>query len=178
MKIYTKKGDNGTTGLIGGARVPKNNIRVEAYGTVDELNSFMGLLRFALRGENRQTVEQIQNVLFVIGSHLASIPGAKMQLPEITDKDVSLLEIEIDRLTSSLPELRSFILPGGSHNGSYAHIARCVCRRAERLAVAISETEPVEELILKYLNRLSDYLFTLARFLDNTEGEGDLEWKP
>lgn len=178
MKIYTKKGDNGTTGLIGGVRVPKNHIRVEAYGTIDELNSFLGILRGALKGENQITIERIQNVLFVIGSQLASAPGAKMQLPEITDRDVELLEHQIDIITSGLPELRNFILPGGSSNGSFAHISRCVCRRAERLAVAISETEHVDELILKYLNRLSDYLFTLARWIDNNEGSGDLEWKP
>lgn len=178
MKIYTKKGDDGTTALIGGVRVPKNHIRVEAYGTVDELNSFLGILRGSLKEQNKITIERIQNVLFVIGSHLASVPGSKMQLPEITAEDTNLLETEIDRLTADLPELRNFILPGGSNNGSFAHVARCVCRRAERWAVAISESEPVEAEIIQYLNRLSDYLFTLARHIDNTEGSGDLEWKP
>lgn len=179
MKIYTKKGDDGTTGLIGGVRVHKNHIRVEAYGTVDELNSHLGFLRSAFEGEDKNSIQRIQNMLFTIGSHLASVPNSKMQLPEIRNEEILFLESEIDRITGTLPELKHFVIPGGSALGSHAHVARCVCRRAERLSVAMQQHgEVVEEIIIQYLNRLSDYLFTLARYCDNTLGNGDLPWIP
>ena len=178
MKIYTRKGDDGKTALIGGDRVSKHHIRVESYGTVDELNSNLGFLRHGLEGLDKETIAHIQNRLFTMGSYLASASGSKMILPEIYAEDVQLLEDEIDRLTDSLPALKNFVLPGGSQLGSHAHVARCVCRRAERLAVHLAEHEEVEPLIIQYLNRLSDYLFALARFIDNASGNPEIIWEP
>lgn len=179
FKIYTKKGDDGTTGLIGGVRVPKHHLRVESYGTVDELNSHLGLIRASGGHEEvKLLLPQIQDRLFTIGSLLASAPGSKMAVPDLYESDIESLEQEIDRLTKPLPELRNFILPGGSVAGSEAHVARCVCRRAERLVVQLSEEEEVEALVVAYLNRLSDYLFTLARALDLSEGKEEIPWVP
>lgn len=178
MKIYTRKGDDGKTALIGGDRVSKHHIRVESYGTVDELNSNLGFLRHGLSGKDEETVAHIQNRLFMLGSYLASSSESKMILPEILPEDVKLLEDEIDRHTHTLPELKNFILPGGSNLGSHAHVARCVCRRAERLVVHLAEHEEIEKLIVQYLNRLSDYLFILARFIDHASGNPEIIWEP
>jgi cob(I)alamin adenosyltransferase len=179
FKIYTRKGDDGKTGLIGGDRVAKHHIRVESYGTVDELNSHIGLLRSFIVGtpEEHQLAE-IQDSLFVIGSHLASSPHSKMELPAFNEHIVAQMEQEIDRLTEQLPELRNFILPGATQQGAHCHIARCVCRRAERLCVHLSDIEELSEFIIQFLNRLSDYLFTLSRFLDQTHGGREIPWIP
>ena len=178
MKIYTKKGDNGTTQLIGGKRVPKNHERIEAYGTVDELNSYMGLLRDQNVGEEtHDLIITIQNKLFTIGALLANQDGTnKMKLPLLDEEDVTLLEKEIDKMNDSLPEMRSFILPGGHTTVSFCHIARCVCRRAERLTTQIGEDILQKEIILKYLNRLSDYLFVLSRYLTKNLDATEIPW--
>ena len=178
MKIYTKKGDNGTTQLIGGKRVPKNHERIEAYGTVDELNSYMGLLRDQSVGEEtHDLIITIQNKLFTIGALLANQDGTnKMKLPLLDEEDVTLLEKEIDQMNDSLPEMRSFILPGGHTTVSFCHIARCVCRRAERLTTQIGEDILQKEIILKYLNRLSDYLFVLSRYLTKNLDATEIPW--
>jgi cob(I)alamin adenosyltransferase len=180
MKIYTKTGDSGQTSLIGGTRVPKHHIRIEAYGTVDELNSWIGLLRDQhIDPQSISTLLEIQDRLFTIGSHLASDPGkGKMKLPEIKAEDIELLEKEIDRMTAVLPELKSFILPGGNTVVSYTHIARCVCRRSERLITHLDEEAPVNEKIVIYLNRLSDYLFTLSRFIGMNMKVMESPWNP
>jgi cob(I)alamin adenosyltransferase len=165
MKIYTKKGDNGTTGLIGGTRVLKNNIRIESYGTVDELNAYVGLIADLL--ENSQLINQlneIQDRLFTIGSILANdAEKSNMKIPSLTPEDILNLENWIDEFNNEIPEMRYFILPGGHQNISFCHIARCVCRRAERRVVELNQLEKVELNVLTYLNRLSDYLFILGR---------------
>src|SRR6185436_19174845 len=165
MKIYTKKGDTGTTQLIGGTRVPKHHVRIEAYGTIDELNSFIGLVRDYMQEESmKNLLKEIQDRLFTIGSSLASDPEkSKMKIPDLKESDVELLEKEIDKMNEVLPELKSFVLPGGHPANSICHIARCVCRRGERLVTALSENDFVEPLVIKYLNRLSDFLFVLSR---------------
>ncbi|MCX6351935.1 MAG: cob(I)yrinic acid a,c-diamide adenosyltransferase [Bacteroidetes bacterium] len=180
MKIYTKKGDKGKTSLIGGVRVSKASLRIEAYGTVDELNSFLGIVRDMYTEANaREIIYQIQNNLFTIGSHLAAHPEKnKMQLPDIKDAAVTSLEKEIDKMNEVLPALINFILPGGYIAASYCHVARCVCRRAERLTVELSETEKVEPIIIQYLNRLSDYLFVLSRKICFDAGGEEVIWKP
>ena len=182
MKIYTKKGDTGTTQLIGGTRVPKHHLRIEAYGTVDELNSYIGLIRDQqIAPHFKEILIEIQDRLFTIGSSLASDPEkSRMKIPDLNEEDVTMLEKEIDTMNETLPEMKSFILPGGHTTVSYCHIARCVCRRAERLANALSETASgaVEPLVLKYLNRLSDYLFVLARKLSADLHAGEIPWKP
>lgn len=179
MKIYTKKGDEGLTSLIGGDRVSKNHLRIEAYGTVDELNSFIGVVKDQLNSEtDRNLLKEIQDDLFVIGSHLASASNSKMKLPVIVEDDVLKLEQAIDQMNESLEELKSFVLPGGNPISSFCHVARCVCRRAERRVVEISQTENVDPLIIKYLNRLSDFLFVLARkILKDFHGE-EIKWAP
>ncbi|TKB95953.1 cob(I)yrinic acid a,c-diamide adenosyltransferase [Pedobacter cryophilus] len=175
MKIYTKTGDKGFTSLIGGTRVPKHHLRIESYGTVDELNSYIGLIRDqAIADEDKQTLKEIQDRLFTVGSTLASDPEkSKMKIPDLHEEDIELLEKEIDRMNVVLPELKHFILPGGNPIASYCHIARCVCRRAERIAVHLSEEEWVDDKVVIYLNRLSDYLFTLSRkvIFDNKNEE-------
>jgi cob(I)alamin adenosyltransferase len=180
MKIYTRKGDSGNTQLIGGTRVPKHHVRIEAYGTVDELNSWIGLVRDSLSNEQtKYLLKEIQDRLFTIGSLLASDPEAsRMKLPDLSEHDVEILEKEIDKMVEVLPELKTFVLPGGNAVNSMCHIARCVCRRSERLVVQLSESEKVEALILKYLNRLSDYLFVLARKISFDAGNEELPWKP
>lgn len=180
MKIYTRKGDKGETSLIGGVRVPKHHLRIEAYGTIDELNSWIGLLRDQkIDDHSIRLLVEIQETLFTIGSHLAADPQkSRMKLPELKEEEVSTLENEIDRMDQELPELSSFILPGGHPVVSYTHIARCICRRAERLVVHLSEGEPVEAVILAYLNRLSDYLFTLARFFARYFNAAETPWMP
>jgi len=181
FKIYTKTGDQGKTSLIGGTRVSKNHIRIESYGTVDELNSFIGLLADHLQDKhNKSILREIQDRLFTIGSSLASDPekNIKMKIPVLLDEDIAVLEREIDSMEEKLEPMKSFILPGGHVTVSTAHIARCVCRRAERNCVALQEIEPIELLILKYLNRLSDYLFVLARYSGHQLGAEEIPWKP
>ena len=179
FKIYTRKGDDGKTGLIGGDRVAKHHIRVESYGTVDELNSHIGLVRSFIMGSSEEEIlAQIQDSLFVVGSHLASSPHSKMELPAFDIEIVVRMEQEIDRLTALLPELRNFILPGATQQGAHCHVARCVCRRSERLCVHLSDIEELPEFIIQFLNRLSDYLFTLSRFLDQNFGGRAIAWIP
>lgn len=180
MKIYTKTGDSGQTSLIGGTRVPKHHLRIETYGTVDELNSYIGMIRDVITDKNDiQTLKEIQDRLFTIGSHLASDPGkSRMKIPDLNESDVTLLEQEMDRMNEKLPELKSFILPGGHVHASWCHLARCVCRRCERLVNHLSEESEVNELILIYLNRLSDYLFMLSRKVLADEKRAEIEWKP
>ena len=179
-KIYTKTGDKGQTSLIGGTRLPKHHIRIEAYGTVDELNSFVGLVRDSIsEKELFDLLIEIQDRLFTIGSLLAADPEKnKMQLPQLNESDVVLLEKAIDKMNETLPEMKSFVLPGGHPTVSYCHIARCVCRRAERATLKLSENEKVDELIYKYLNRLSDYLFVLSRKLAQDLKANEIPWKP
>lgn len=181
FKIYTKTGDKGSTSLIGGVRVPKNHIRIESYGTVDELNSFIGMVNdIAANTQISEWLREIQDRLFTVGSVLATNPDkeVKMKLPDVHDADVTWLEERIDEMDKHLPEMRSFILPGGNLASSTAHVARCVCRRAERICVAMDqEGEYVPELIIKYLNRLSDFLFALARYITHINGGEDLPWR-
>lgn len=182
FKIYTKTGDKGSTSLIGGVRVPKNHIRIESYGTVDELNSYLGMVRdMANDVLINEWIHEVQDRLFTIGSVLATNPDkeVKMKLPDVHEADVIFLEQKIDEMNESLPEMRSFILPGGNLAASTAHVARCVCRRAERICVAMQqENEVVPELIIQYLNRLSDFLFVLARFITHNNGAEDMPWRP
>jgi cob(I)alamin adenosyltransferase len=180
MKIYTKTGDKGQTSLIGGTRVPKHHIRIEAYGTVDELNSYIGLIRDQeIDPAYREVLIEVQDRLFTIGSSLASDPEkSKMKIPDLKEEDIAYLEKEIDKMNDVLPEMRSFVLPGGHTTVSYCHIARCVCRRAERNTIHLSESEFVADLVIKYLNRLSDYLFMLSRKLAHDLGASETPWKP
>lgn len=181
FKIYTKTGDKGSTSLIGGVRVPKNHIRIESYGTVDELNSYLGMVRdSADNALVTEWIHEIQDRLFTIGSVLATNPDkeVKMKLPDLHEADVIFLEQKIDEMNEELPEMRSFILPGGNLAASTAHVARCVCRRAERICVAMQqEGEVVSELIVQYLNRLSDFLFVLARHIAHVNGAEDTPWR-
>lgn len=179
MKIYTKKGDKGETFLLGGAKVSKANIRIESYGTVDELNSWLGLIRDQdIDIKTRKFLLHIQDRLFVIGAHLAAVPNRlKIKIPDITDENVIALEREIDKMNEILPAMKYFILPGGHPVVSYCHIARCVCRRAERKVVLLASQEQVENIIIKYLNRLSDYLFVLARKFSYDFQAQEIPWK-
>jgi len=165
MKIYTKTGDKGLTSLIGGTRVPKHHLRIESYGTVDELNSYIGLIRDQEIGdEDKDTLKEIQDRLFTVGALLASEPEkSRMKVPDLHEEDIALLEQEMDRMNEVLPPLKHFVLPGGNNTASFCHVARCVCRRAERNVVHLNEEEYVNENVIVYLNRLSDYLFTLSR---------------
>lgn len=180
MKIYTKTGDKGKTSLLGGARVSKAHERIEAYGTVDELNAHMGLLRDQEVNAKRSVfVKNIQDVLFALGSNLAADPAKEKTIaPVLKEEDITVLEQEIDRMNESLPEMRNFILPGGHPSVSFCHIARCVCRRAERLVIGLSEKEAVPEMVIKYLNRLSDYLFVLSRKMARELQAEEVLWKP
>lgn len=180
MKVYTKKGDQGQTSLIGGTRVDKSHDRLEAYGTVDELNSWIGLLRDQkIKGEHITILLEIQDRLFTIGSLLAQDPEkAKMQLPEVRNEDIFRLEEEIDRLETNLPELRTFVLPGGNTTVSYCHIARTICRRAERRINALNSDSEVQPVIMTYMNRLSDYLFVLSRALTQELNATETPWEP
>ncbi len=180
MKIYTRTGDQGQTSLIGGTRVPKYDDRIEAYGTIDELNSFVGLLRDHENcdAESRKTLMIIQDKLFTIESHLATDSQAVIakKIPELFDHDIALLENEMDRMTAQLEPLMNFILPGGHILVSFCHIARTVCRRTERICLKVSEKYPVNQLDLKYLNRLSDYFFTLSRYFNMKTGSIETKW--
>ncbi|MBU1372805.1 MAG: cob(I)yrinic acid a,c-diamide adenosyltransferase [Bacteroidetes bacterium] len=180
MKIYTKTGDKGFTSLIGGTRVPKHHLRIEAYGTVDELNSYIGLIRDQEISEvDKDTLKEIQDRLFTIGSTLASDPKkSKMKIPDLKETDIEFLEKQMDRMNEELPELKHFILPGGNTTASFAHLARCVCRRAERISVHLAETEFVDEKVIIYLNRLSDYLFTLSRKITFDKKSEENIWLP
>ncbi|WP_114781461.1 cob(I)yrinic acid a,c-diamide adenosyltransferase [Botryobacter ruber] len=180
MKIYTKTGDKGTTSLIGGTRVAKSHLRIESYGTVDELNAYVGLVRDQEVNKVRADfLKEIQDRLFTIGSSLASDPEkSKMKIPDLHEEDVVLLEQEIDKMTAEVPPLRAFVLPGGHQSVSFCHVARCVCRRAERLVIRLQEESFVDELIIKYLNRLSDYLFALCRKMTYELQAEEVAWKP
>lgn len=180
MKIYTKTGDKGLTSLIGGTRVPKHHLRIESYGTVDELNSYIGLIRDQdISRHNKEILKHIQDRLFTIGSSLAADPEkSKMIIPDLHLEDIELLENEMDDMDKELPPLKHFILPGGSNTISFCHIARCVCRRAERLTVHLAESSTVDEKVNIYLNRLSDYLFILARKVANEHKITENEWIP
>lgn len=178
FKIYTKTGDKGQTSLFGGRRVSKGYLRIDAYGTVDELNSCIGLLRDHLSDEVlRALLKEIQDRLFTLGANLAADPSKELQKPDLLEEDIKLLEREMDRMDDGLPELRNFILPGGHPTVSFCHLARCVCRRAERLAVTLAEEEPVDPILIQYLNRLSDYLFILGRRIAFDLGIEEVVWK-
>lgn len=178
MKIYTKTGDGGTTALFGGKRVSKAELRIETYGTVDELNSYVGMLRD--QEVNKKRIDfliHIQNNLFTIGAVLATEPGnTKVKTPHLSEDDVTVLEKEMDLMDAALEPMRFFILPGGHPSVSFGHIARTVCRRAERLVIALNEREPVEPIVVKYLNRLSDYLFVLCRMMSKELGTEEIPW--
>ncbi len=180
MKIYTKTGDKGSTSLVGGTRVPKTELRIEAYGTVDELNSYIGLVRDQQVNELRKDIlKEIQDRLFTIGSILASEPEqTKKRIPDLLESDIELLEKEMDRMDTFLEPMRYFILPGGHQSISFAHLARTVCRRAERVVLKLSEESEVNELIIKYLNRLSDYIFVLCRIMAKELEVEEIAWKP
>ena len=194
FKIYTRTGDKGKTALIGGTKVPKSHIRIESYGTVDELNSYIGLLSDHLAAASGivshpvfpltasiQTLREIQDRLFTIGASLACDPdkASKMKIPDLNEEDIKALEEDIDRMNEVLPEMKSFILPAGHIAVSTAHVARCVCRRAERICVQMQENgQFIDPLVLKYINRLSDHLFTMARYAGHLLQAPEIPWKP
>jgi len=180
MKIYTKTGDKGYTSLIGGSRVQKSDIRIECYGTVDELNSYIGLIACQdIAPVYQANLKGIQDRLFTVGAYLASDPEhSKMKIPDLYLSDITFLEHQMDEMGESLPELKNFILPGGNTIVSYCHLARCVCRKAERLVVQLSAESHVDEKMTVYLNRLSDYLFVLARKLNSDIGTPENVWNP
>ena len=177
-KIYTKTGDKGDTGLIGGTRVPKNDVRLEAYGTVDELNSYVGLLRSFVPEEKDGILINVQNQLFKIGSYLATDAGVSDFRSGIKFEDVRIeeLEREMDEMEQQLPPLTGFVLPGGHEAVGFCHIARAVCRRAERRVLSMAEHDDIDTAIVRYLNRLSDFLFVLSRYLSNFFGVEEIQW--
>lgn len=187
MKIYTKTGDQGTTALFGGTRVPKHHIRIESYGTVDELNSYVGLVRDQdIDTYYKEVLSQIQHDLFTVGAILATDPEKavlksgkeRLDIERIDTASITALETEMDTMNTALPPMTHFVLPGGHQTVSFCHIARCVCRRAERLAVALNDLEPIDPQVLKYLNRLSDYFFVLARKLTKDLQAEEVKWIP
>ena len=187
MKIYTKTGDQGETSLFGGTRVRKSNIRIDAYGTVDELNSYIGLIRDQdIDTHSKQILINIQDKLFTVGAILATDPEKailkrgkeRLNIPKISQEDIEILDREMDTMNIDLPQMTHFVLPGGHQTVSFCHIARCVCRRAERLASALNDLEPFQPESLKYLNRLSDYLFVLARKLSHDLQAEEVKWIP
>ncbi|MBK5278393.1 MAG: cob(I)yrinic acid a,c-diamide adenosyltransferase [Bacteroidia bacterium] len=180
MKIYTKTGDEGTTALFGGLRVSKADLRIDTYGTIDELNSHIGLLRDQEVNQKRKEVlVEIQDRLFTIGSILATEPGnTKVKTPGLLEEDITILENQIDKMDSLLPPMKSFVLPGGHMSVSFGHVARTVCRRSERLVIALDQHQKVDPLIIKYLNRLSDYLFVLSRMMAQELGVEETPWQP
>lgn len=187
MKIYTKTGDKGTTALFGGTRVPKHHLRIESYGTVDELNSYIGLIRDQnIDDALKKKLTKIQSDLFTLGAMLATPPEKetlksgkeRLNIPKINEDSIQFLEDEIDLMNKDLPQMTHFVLPGGHQTVSFCHIARCVCRRSERLAVALNEEETISNTVLKYLNRLSDYLFVLARKLTQDLQAEEIKWIP
>jgi cob(I)alamin adenosyltransferase len=181
FKIYTKTGDKGGTSLIGGVRVPKSHVRIESYGTIDELNSYLGMVNDLCPDKQvSDDLLEIQDRLFTIGSSLATAPDkeVKMKLPDLHDTDVTWLESRIDAMNQVLPEMRSFILPGGNLASSTCHVARCVCRRAERICVGMQEhNEEIHPIVIQYLNRLSDYLFVLARYISHINNAPEIPWR-
>jgi len=182
QKIYTKTGDKGQTSLIGGTKVAKSHLRIDSYGTTDELNSYIGLVADLLQdAQSRAMLKEIQDRLFTIGASLACDPQkeSKLTIPDLKSEDIILLEQEIDRMTEATAPMKSFVMPGGHVWVSTTHVARCVCRRAERICVLMQENSMfVEPLVIQYLNRLSDYLFTLARFTAQQLGLEEIPWKP
>jgi len=182
MKIYTKTGDKGTTMLFGGGRVPKHHVRIESYGTVDELNSYLGLLHAQSSDSlHRQWLEEIQNRLFTLGAILATDPSKdKVKSPNLLESDVELLEQAIDKMNETLPPLTNFVLPGGHPTTAHCHIARCICRRAERRVTHLTEIEPdtVPAIVVRYLNRLSDFLFVLSRKISYDLAAPEIIWSP
>ncbi len=187
MKIYTKTGDSGTTALFGGTRVSKHHIRIESYGTVDELNSHIGLIRDQdINSLYKAVLIEVQDRLFTVGAILATPPEkeklkngqSRLQNLGIVASDIEYLENQIDQMEEALPPMTHFVLPGGHTTVSYCHIARCVCRRAERLAVHLNDMEPTDEWVIRYLNRLSDYLFVLARKLSYDLKAEEVQWIP
>lgn len=187
MKIYTKTGDKGTTALFGGTRVPKHHIRIESYGTVDELNSYLGLIRDQeINRSHKELLARIQSKLFTLGAILATDPEKailksgkeRLNIEKINENDIQILEQAIDEMNESLAPMTNFIIPGGHQTVSFCHIARCVCRRAERLCTALDELESVPDACLAYLNRLSDYLFVLARKLTSELQAEEVKWIP
>lgn len=180
MKIYTKTGDQGVTGLFGGKRVSKGDLRIDTYGTVDELNAYVGLLRDQeVNAKRKNTLVEIQDRLFTIGSILATEPGNdKVKIPALANGDVSNLEKEIDLMESTLAPMKSFVLPGGHPSVSFGHIARTVCRRAERLVIKLNEVEKIDALVIQYLNRLSDYFFVLCRKMTDELKVEETPWQP
>lgn len=186
MKVYTKTGDKGSTSLYGGVKVSKNHIRIDAYGTVDELNSAIGLVRSSdIDSKSAQQLIKLQQNLFHVGAELATpaeklfLANGKSRLPKVIyESDILELELWIDEMEEELPALTHFILPGGNMAASHTHLCRCICRRAERITVALAETEEINPNILKYLNRLSDYLFVLARKIAQVAGYEEIKWLP
>ena len=187
MKIYTKTGDKGTTALFGGTRVPKHHIRIESYGTIDELNSHIGLIRDQdIDQLHKNVLMEIQDRLFTVGAILATDPEKatlkngkeRLNIPKISDADIKLLEDNMDSMNASLPPMTHFVLPGGHQTVSFCHIARTVCRRAERLASHLNTLEPFQPETLMYINRLSDYLFVLARKLSHDLNADEVKWMP
>ena len=181
MKIYTRTGDAGQTSLIGGRRVSKADLRIDTYGTVDELNSWVGLLRDQPVNANRRTLlKEIQDRLFTVGAELATDPEKppRQAIPAIIESDITYLEDNMDAMDTELPELRKFVLPGGHASVSFAHLARTVCRRAERLTIGLNSLSPVDPLVITYLNRLSDYLFVLSRKMAQELDAEEVSWEP
>lgn len=180
MKIYTKTGDQGETSLVYGTRVLKDDLRINSYGTVDELNSYIGLLRDQPINESRKDLlKEIQDRLFTVGATLATEPNKnRKKIPDLYEDDIVLLEQEMDKMDAELPQLRHFVLPGGHQSVSFCHLARTVCRRAERLCVTLSREDEVDTLVIKYLNRLSDYLFVLSRKMAQELNTEEVKWIP
>ncbi|MCK8493513.1 MULTISPECIES: cob(I)yrinic acid a,c-diamide adenosyltransferase [Spirosoma] len=181
MKIYTRAGDTGQTALIGGRRVSKADLRIDAYGTVDELNAWIGLVRDQpINSQRKEFLKEIQDRLFTIGAELATDPekAPKRPVPSIVANDVFLLEQAMDTMDIDLPELRSFVLPGGHESVSFCHLARTVCRRAERMVIRLNEEFLIDNLVIQYLNRLSDYLFVLCRKMSYELDVEEVSWKP
>lgn len=179
VKIYTKTGDDGTTGLLSGERLPKYHLRIEAYGTVDELNAHLGVVADSAHEEGvTNQLRIVQHELFTIGSQLAAGATNTYPLPNISEDDITRLERWMDEMDTELVPLTNFILPGGHIAVSNAHVARCICRRAERLVVALSQDETIDTRYVRYLNRLSDYLFVLARYITHLKGAEELKWVP
>lgn len=179
MKIYTKTGDKGQTSLYGGKRLSKDDIRIEAYGTVDELNSFIGLLNASFTEATQNYIlTEVQKRLFTIGSNLASDPDKKLLTPDIREEDISALENAMDAMDQLLEPLNYFILPGGDISVAYAHVCRTVCRRAERRIITLAGHSEVDPLIITYINRLSDYFFVLARYIGHTRQIQEIPWIP
>lgn len=180
FKIYTKTGDLGQTSLVGGSRIDKDDIKIEAYGSVDELNAWIGVLSDLPENKSRiEVLKEIQDRLFTIGSDLASEnEKAKGKIPDLHDEDITFLESQMDKMETEIPALRAFVLPGGHLSVSYCHVARTVCRRAERQIIRLSKQEETNPLVIKYINRLSDYLFMLSRKITQETGSIEISWKP